>query len=324
MVWRGKGRRKAVRALKEAKAGSEDDLPDTPDVEAKADSSGSEAKPSKPLTSAETKTESAKSKAKTKARSRTPLPKGRSSKRRDGGGRRGERDDDDRRDRGRVARPTSSPAPFIIAGAFVLGAIFIVAIVASKRDSRRPVRGDSSASSGGGHAYSSDPVSAGHSSSGAAAPARPRGGSAAVSIRAVHRGLSRAGDERGWTAACARCSTRVTSQVGTCPNSTCGAALRWDTRKQIKCEFCCPPDKLTVKDLNEIPENDRRGFCAFCGGSGKDPDYKAENSRLPFGMSRDGTGGRIKAGGCVICKGSGQCRKCTGYGHVDMPETFLP
>ncbi|MHC5056371.1 MAG: hypothetical protein ACYTKD_16870 [Planctomycetota bacterium] len=299
MVWRGKGRRKAARALKGAGGGSE------------GQSAGSPAP---------------------KMKSRTPLPKGRSSKRRDGGGRGGRRggrggDDDERGERGRMARPQSSPAPFIIAGAFVLGAIVIVAIVASsKRESARYAETTHDAGSGGGYSSSgggsgSTGYSANRSSS---APPRPRGGSASVEIRPVLRGLSRAGDERGWTAACGRCGTRFTSRVVTCPNSPCGAALRWDTRKRIKCKFCRPVEKLTVADLHEIPENDRHGFCAFCGGSGKDPDYKADTSYIAFGITRDGTGSGVKPGGCGICKASGKCMKCIGNGWVDMPESFLP
>lgn len=323
MVWRGKGRRKAARALKTASGG--------PD----GDSAGSPApKADPPAPKVDTPAPKARSR-KSKARSRTPLPKGRSSKRRDGGGRggRGGRggDGDDGRERGRMARPKSSPAPFIIAGAFILGAVVIVAIIASGgKESPRSTDasyGESSGTDSGGDyarpggGSGSTGYAAGRSAS---APARPRGGSTFVEIRPVHRGLSRSGDERGWTAACGRCGTRFTSRVKTCPNSTCGAALRWDTHKEKKCAFCCPENKLTVKDLNEIPKNDRHGFCAFCGGLGQDPDYKAENSRLPFGMSRAGAGSGIKPGACPVCKGSGKCMKCTGDGYVDMPESFLP
>jgi hypothetical protein len=316
MVWRGKGRRKAARALKEAKAGSEDDLPDTPDVEANADSSESKPSKPKPLTSAETKTESSKSrsKGKSKARARTPLPKGRPSKKRDDG----------RRDRSRAPRPASSPAPFIIAGAFVLGAILIVVIVSSKRGERRSARSDSRASSGDAHAYSSGNPAPAVRSSGtthAPAPPRPRGGAASPEIRFVLRGLTRTDDGRYMTAGCGRCGTRFTSRVETCPGASCGARIRWPEDKK-KCRFCCPHDKLKVDDLDQIPKDDRDGFCAYCGGSGKDPDYKAESSYIAFGITRDGTGSGTNPGACIICKGSNKCARCVGSGWIEIPDTF--
>lgn len=296
MVWRGKGRRKAARALKGAGGGPG------------GESAGSPA-------------------PKPKGKRSTPLPSRRSSKR-GGAGERGGRgggDEDDRRER--VPRPTTSPAPFIIAGGFVLAAIFIVVIVASGRKDSRGSGGGSYAS-GSGDGSSSAPASGGGSSGGGAVVrGRPlrRGGSAHVEIRFVHQGLSRTGDGRYMTAACGRCGTQFTSRVDTCPNASCGAQLRWKLQDRKKCEFCCPRDKLKVEDLDQIPEDDRDGFCAFCGGSGKDPKFQAGVQRGLFGLDKTqpgGGGGPSGTGGCPICKGSSKCMKCVGSGWITVPDTF--
>ncbi|MHC5056372.1 MAG: hypothetical protein ACYTKD_16875 [Planctomycetota bacterium] len=149
---------------------------------------------------------------------------------------------------------------------------------------------------------------------------RARRGIAPIELRFVHDGLSDKGDARHLSAACGRCGTRLASRVEACANSVCGARLRWDARKRLKCRFCRPKDKLTVADLHEIPENDRHGFCAFCGGSGKRPGRSAGAERLPFGLSRSPAGGRSAA--CPICRGSAKCMRCMGSGWIDMPDTF--
>ncbi len=317
MVWRGKGRRKAARALKGPSGDSEGQ---------DAASPASKPKPPAPAP---------------KAKSPTPAPSRRSSKRRDGGGRKGRRgeprgerggerrkgrrgdEDDDRGERGRVARPTSSPTPFIIGGGLVLAAIVIIVVASSGgKKSQRPADESSGTTSGG------DSASTGYSSSSSSsAPAGPRGGSSRVEIRFIHKGLSPSGDNRHIVAACGRCGTKFTSRVDTCTNSSCGAVLRWDTRKRLKCKFCCPRDKLKVDDLDQIAETDRDGFCALCGGSGKDPKFRPEVRRGLFGLDKTrpgGDGGPGVAGGCPVCKGSNKCAKCEGSGWIDMPETFGP
>ena len=341
MARRGRGRRKAVRALMAAKADSGDAPSETPEGKANAesakvtvdapkdDSSETVVIPTEnesfesaktiidspmaePGESAETKVDSPAPKVKSKARKRTPLPKGRSSKKRRAGG-----DGEGKRGRTRAVRPKSSPAPFIIAGGFVLVAVVVAAIVVSDNKKTRSRAG---ATSGSDASSASTKPSEGSQTP---APAASRGGSAYVKIRFDLNGLTPRGDERHMTAAFGRCGTQLTSRVDTCPN--CGAKLRWPKDNKVRCKFCCPRSRLKVDDLDQISEDRRDGFCAYCKGTGKDPNFRPEMRRGLFGLDKTRPGGDAApsgAGKCPVCKGTGKCTRCHGTGWVEIPNTF--
>jgi hypothetical protein len=280
---------------------------------------------------AEAKADSPATKGKSKPRKRR-ASKGRSTKkkRRDGGGRperKAEGGDDGRRKRTRAPRPASSPAPFIVAGVFVLVAVVIVAIVASEKNSPRSAgsnpgtgsSGNSTHSSGGSDAtgYSAAP-------SAPAAPTRTRSSSASAEIRFV-LAHSFGGDARYMTAACGACGTSFATRVEKCPKTSCAARVRWPKDNKKKCGFCCPRNQLKVDGLDTIAKNKRHGYCAFCGGSGKDPKFRPEMRRGLYGMDRTQPGGQSSSSGsgeCSICKGSSKCMQCKGTGWVEIPETF--
>jgi len=335
MARRSRGRRKAVRALMAAKTGSEDAPSDAPESKPKVDAPKDDSGDTVVIPEDDETFESAKTivdspgpepappqadsparKGRSRARKPTPLPKGRSSKKRRDG-----EDGEGKRTRTRAARPKGSPAPFIIMGAFVLGAVIIAAIVSgSNEKTRSRARATSDASSPAG----SDParLSAGPS---APAPAPRRGGSTYVKIRFVLTGLTPKSDDRHMTAACGRCGTQLTSRVDTCPKPDCGAKLRWPEDNKVKCKFCCPHGKLKVDDLDSIPEDRRYGFCAYCGGSRKDPKFRPEMRRGLFGLDRTRPGGEAAPDGvgrCPVCKGTGKCTRCHGTGWVEVPNTF--
>jgi len=336
MARRSRGRRKAVRDLMAAKAGSGDSPSDAPEGKAgakvdppKDDSGDTVVIPEDDETFESARTivdspgpepappqaDSPAPRARSRVRKRTPLPKGRSSKKRRDG-----EDGEGKRGRTRAARPKGSPMPFIIMGAFVLGAVIIAAIVANDNErTRSRARATSDASS----PVNSDPTGASPTPS-TPAPA-PKRGSTYVKIRFSLTGLTPKSDDRHMTAACGRCGTQLTSRVDTCPKPDCGAKLRWPEDNKVKCKFCCPRSRLKVDDLDEIPEDRRDGFCAYCKGAGKDPKFRPEMRRGLFGLDRTRPGGEAAPSGvgrCPVCKGTAKCTRCRGTGWVEVPNTF--
>lgn len=147
-------------------------------------------------------------------------------------------------------------------------------------------------------------------------PAGARGGSAPAKITFVQAGFGRHGmDNRYLKASCGRCDAALEEPVEKCPN--CAAQVRW--RTTVRCEFCCDPEKLKVRGIE-----DKRGFCACCCGTGRDPGHRPALGRLPFGMSRTrpGRGPTGGAGSCPACKGSGGCNWCGKQGWLTVPDRF--
>jgi hypothetical protein len=229
---------------------------------------------------------------------------------------------DDDEGRARRPRPSTSPAPYIVMGAVVFVGLIIVAIVSSHRSSRRYSASRSSAAErtaqGVPPAVRPLPSPRHSSSTGARTGTAPRlrGGSASVELRASGGGFTKAGrDNRYLKASCGQCGTELSERIESCMD--CGAKLRW--KDQIKCKFCCPPEKLKIKGIDE---NEKQGYCAFCFGMGKVSGDAGRVDRLPFGMSRSGPGHGGSAGNCPVCKKSARCQWCKGDGWMECPDGF--
>jgi hypothetical protein len=106
---------------------------------------------------------------------------------------------------------------------------------------------------------------------------------------------------------CGNCNESLDERFATCPN--CHAELTW--QKDVPCPYCSKNPKVEGVET-------KKGFCAFCDGTRKNPNYKMTRDRMPFGMTR----GETEA--CPACVGSGSCRKCQGSGRFPVPQWFGP
>jgi len=244
---------------------------------------------------------------------RRGLDRGRSR----GRGRDRDQDDDDR-ERGRPARGSSgSPAPYIAAGVFATVGLVVLGLVLSGDNKppvgTQPAQGQPAVAGGAPQAGATSQTPVRRSSGTEMATRVRQGSSAAVRLDFVDKGFSRTGEDlRYYRATCGNCNAEITTLSETCPG--CGAKLRWPQGNKISCSFCCK--NLRVQG---VAEGSKWGLCAYCGGTGEDPNFTSGVDRMPFGMSRSGS--RASGGGaCPACKGSGRCRKCEGDHTYALPQ----
>lgn len=223
--------------------------------------------------------------------------------------------------RSRIVRPPTSPVPFIAAGALVVVFIIVALAVRSANRSRaeiqvKPREAQQGELQSGARSPATPPAAQGApktmpARTAKAAPAAKPPSEVAVRLEPVlDAGFERGLDRRYLRAFCGGCGAPLESRLQNCPK--CGAALRW--KERVSCPFCSKEPKVELP-----PEESKVGYCAYCGGTGKNPSYDP-GVRLPFGMSRDPTG--LAGEGCPACGASGRCKHCHGTGQLVVPQQF--
>ena len=131
------------------------------------------------------------------------------------------------------------------------------------------------------------------------------GRQARARLEFVDAGYEKGSDLRYHRAVCGGCNSSLDERTDTCPK--CRAKLTWQDK--IACPYCSKDPQ--VKDVDTT-----KGFCTFCRGTGRNPNYKKELHKLPFGMTRS------ESEKCPVCMGSNRCQRCRGSGSYTVPQFF--